>query len=132
MSLVKIRMNTWDRCCNRVTKFKRGVAPREGFIELCKNTKAVILKTGSTKWKNWDTTISRKNDESYINDRKKLYAGLCFSSKKEAENFMLKHKKELDTLASQNPLFDHWSIMNIIKRFEPAEKVIYGQDIKED
>lgn len=132
MALVKIRMNTWDRRGNRNTKFKRGVAPREGFIEMAKDTKKVVLKPGSTKWKNWDTTISRKNDISYINDRKKMYSGLCFSSKKEAETFMIKHKAELDRLASENPLFDHWSVMNIIGRFKPENTTVYGKDIFED
>ena len=132
MTLVKIRMNTWDRRGNKSTKFKRGIAPREGFIEMCNDTKKVILKPGSTKWKNWDTTISRKNDTSYINDRKSLYSGLCFSNKKEAESFMVKHKKELDQLAAENPLFDHWSIMNVIKRFQPEKTIIYGKDISEE
>ena len=132
MGLVKIRMNTWDRCGNRSTKFKRGIAPREGFIELNNDTKQVTLKPGSTKWKPWDTAISRKNDISYINDKKDLYSGLCFNSKKQAQQFMNKHKNELDKIASENPLFDHWSIMNVIKRFEPNEKVMYGKDITED
>ena len=41
MTLVKIRMNTWNRRGNRDTKFKRGLAPREGFIEMSKDTKQV-------------------------------------------------------------------------------------------
>lgn len=131
MGVVKIRLNTWQRCGNRNTKFKRGIAPREGFVELCPETKTVFLKNGDYKCKPWDTEISRKEDMSYINTRKELYSGLCFSSKKEAQDFMVKHKTELDKLASQNPLFDHWSIMNVIKRFEPKDKIIYGKDIKE-
>lgn len=131
MGVVKIRLNTWQRCGNRNTKFKRGIAPREGFVELCPETKTVFLKNGDYKCKPWDTEISRKEDISYINTRKELYSGLCFSSKKEAQDFMIKHKTELDKLASQNPLFDHWSIMNVIKRFEPKDKIIYGKDIKE-
>ena len=132
MALVKIRMNTWNRCGNRVTKFKRGLAPRESFIELNKDTKQVTLKLGSTKWKGWDTTISRYNDPSYIQDRKNMYSGLCFKNRKEAQSFMQRHKTELDKLAATNPLFDHWSVMNVIKRFEPTSAVIYGKDIKED
>lgn len=132
MALVKIRMNTWNRCGNRETKFKRGLAPREGFVEMNRDTKQVTLKAGSTKWKGWDTTISRHQDTSYIQDRKKLYSGLCFANKKEAETFMQRHKSDLDKLAATNPLFDHWSVMNVIKRFEPASAIIYGKDIKED
>ena len=132
MALVKIRMNTWNRCGNRETKFKRGLAPREGFVEMNRDTKQVTLKAGSTKWKGWDTTISRHQDASYIQDRKKLYSGLCFTNKKEAESFMQRHKADLDKLAATNPLFDHWSVMNVIKRFEPTTAVVYGKDIKED
>lgn len=131
MALVKIRLNTWQRCGNRETKFKRCVAPREGFVEINPITKKVSLKQGSTKWKPWDTSISRHKDTSYIENKKELYSGLCFENKKQALNFMEKHKQELDVLASQNPLFDHWSVINIIKRFEPAKKIIYGKDIKE-
>ena len=132
MTLVKIRMNTWNRKGNRDTKFKRGLAPREGFIEMSKDTKQVSLKAGSTKWKGWDTSIPRNQDVSYIQDRKKLYSGLCFSNKKDAESFMKRHKSELDKLATANPLFDHWSVMNVIKRFEPTTAIVYGKDIKED
>jgi hypothetical protein len=132
MALVKIRMNTWDRGGNRCTKFKRGLAPREGFVEMCNDTKKVILKPGSTKWKGWDITISRKSDNSYIADRKKLYSGLCFKNKTDAQHFMEKHKTELASIAASNPLFDHWSVMNVIKRFEPTDVKIYGKDIKED
>ena len=45
---------------------------------------------------------------------------------------MKRHKSELDKLAAANPLFDHWSVMNVIKRFEPTAAIIYGKDIKED
>lgn len=131
MSVVKIRMNTWQRCGNRETKFKRNIAPREGFIEMSSDKK-VSLKPGNTKWKPWDITISRKNDAAYIKDRKDLYSGLCFENRKQAENFMVKHKAELDKLASENPLFDHWSVIPIIKRFDPPKKIMYGKDIKED
>lgn len=132
MALVKIRMNTWDRKGTRSTKFKRNIAPREGFVEFDNTSKRVVLKNGSNKWKNWDTTISRKTDDSYITDRKNLYSGLCFTNRKDAENFMQKHKSELDKLAASNPLFDHWSVMNIINRFTPEHTVIYGKDITED
>lgn len=132
MALVKIRMNTWNRCGTRDTKFKRGLAPREGFVEMSKDSKQITLKSGSTKWKSWDTSISRHKDISYIQDRKKLYSGLCFSNRQEAESFMQKHKTDLEKLAASNPLFDHWSVMNVIKRFEPTNMVVYGKDIKED
>ena len=113
-------------------KFKRNIAAREGFVELCPETKTVFVKEGEKKWKPWDTEVSRREDNSYIDGRKELYSGLCFTNKKEAQAFMNRHKKELDALASQNPLFDHWSIMTVIKRFEPHTKVVYGKDIKED
>jgi len=132
MSVVKIRLNTWARRSNREVKFKRGIAPREGFVEYCKDTKKVVLKEGDKKWKPWDTGISRSKDTSYINSRKELYSGLCFENKKQAEEFKKKHKKELDAIAAANPLFSHWSIMNVIKRFEPTTKTVYGKDIKED
>ena len=131
MAYVKICMRTWSRLSNRETKFKRGVAPRESFIEMNAN-KEVVLKPGSTKWKAWDTSISRTTDTLYISDKKKMYEGLCFKNRKDAESFMSKHKSELDKFAASNPLFDHWSIMNVIKRFEPDKKVLYGKDIIED
>jgi hypothetical protein len=132
MAYVKICMRTWrSQLGNRETKFKRGIAPREGFIDF-NDTKQVVLKPGSMKWKAWDTSISRSKDVSYIADKKKLYEGLCFKNKKEAESFMSKHKQELDKIAANNPLFDHWSVMNIIKRFEPDKTVLYGKDIIED
>ena len=131
MGVVKIRMNTWNRGSQRLTKFKRNVGVREGFIEMCIDSKKLSLKEGSKKWKNWDTSISRKTDSSYINDRKSLYSGLCFENRNDAEKFMKKHKTELREIASKHPLFDSWQIMNVIKRFEPENKVIYGKDIKE-
>ena len=131
MAYVKICMRTWNRLSNRETKFKRGIAPRESFVDF-NNAKQVILKPGSTKWKSWDTSIPRSKDISYISDKKKLYSGLCFENKKDAENFMTKHKVELDSLAKTNPLFDHWSVMNVIKRFEPDNAIVYGKDITED
>ena len=132
MGTVKIKMNTWDRRGNRETKFKRNVAPREAFIEFCDKTKKVTVKNGETKWKPWDTTISRKTDTSYIESRKEIYSGLCFKNIKDALAFMKKQEAEMKELAAQNPLFDHWSVMNVIKRFEPNKKVIYGVDVKED
>lgn len=131
MALIKIRLNTWTRNVATPLKFKRRVAPREGYIDMHPGTKEVQLRQGSHKWKPWDTGISRKTDASYINDRKDMYSGLCFKSRKDAKKFMEKHKTELDEIAAQNPLFDHWSIMNIIGRFEPDNKLIYGVDIKE-
>jgi hypothetical protein len=131
MAYVKICMRTWSRLSNRETKFKRGIAPRESFIEM-NDKKEVVLKPGSTKWKAWDTSISRSKDTSYILDKKELYSGLCFKNKKDAESFILKHKSELDKLAKNNPLFDHWSVMNVIKRFEPNKVIMYGKDVIED
>ena len=132
MGIVKIKLNTWDRRGNRETKFKRNIAPREGFIEFNNKTKQVTIKNGETKWKPWDVTTSRRTDKSYINSRKEIYSGLCFKNRKDALAFMEKHKIELNNIASQNPLFSHWSVMNVIKRFEPNTKIVYGEDIKED
>ena len=132
MSFIKIKLNTWNKNINSTEKFKRGIASREGFIEYDLKNKNIILKDGSKKWKPWDVTISRRNDRSYISSRKDLYSGLCFINKQAAEQFMLLHKKELDQIAASHPLFDHWSTMMVIKRFEPKEKLIYGKDITED
>lgn len=132
MGVVKIRLNTWQRCGNCDTKFKRGIAPREGFVDVCPETNTVFVKNGEYKCKPWDTEVSRKTDKEYISNRKEFYSGLCFESKEDAQSFMNKHKAELDKLAAENPLFDHWSIMNVIERFEPNRKLVYGKDIKDE
>lgn len=132
MGTVKIKLHTWQRCGNRETKFSRGTAAREAFVEYDIVNKKVTLKEGSKKWKPWDTAIPRGQDKCYINERKEIYSGLCFENKRDAQAFMEKHKTELDAFAKANPLFDHWSIMNVISRFEPKTKKIYGKDIKED
>jgi len=132
MGIVKIKLHTWQRCGNRETKFKRGTAAREAFVEYDTATNQVTLKEGSKKWKPWDTSLPRGKDIGYINERKELYSGLCFESKKDAVKFMQKHHAELEGFAKANPLFDHWSVMNVIKRFEPKNKKVYGKDIKED
>lgn len=132
MGTVKIKLHTWNRCGNRDTKFKRGVAAREAYVDYDAVNKKVVLKEGSKKWKPWDTAVARGKDQGYIQDRKEMYSGFCFNSKKDAQAFMEKHKAELDNLAKSNPLFDHWSIMNVIKRFEPTSKKVYGKDVTED
>ena len=132
MGVVKIKLNTWNRRGNRDTKFKRGVAPREGFVDIDIKTNAINLKPGSFKWKAWDTSISRYKDKDYINTKKALYNGLCFESRAQAKAFMQKHEAELNKIANSNPLFDHWSVMYVNKRFDPTNKLIYGKDIKED
>lgn len=131
MGVVKIKLNTWNRRGNRDTKFKRGIAPREGFVEIDPKTKKIHIKSGSMKWKTWDTSISRYNDSEYINNKKELFSGLCFENREQAKIFMTEHEPELDQLAKSNPLFDHWSIMYVNKRFEPTCKMMYGKDIKE-
>lgn len=131
MGTVKIKLHTWQRCGNRDTKFKRGVAAREAYVDYDTINNKVILKEGSKKWKPWDTAIARSKDTCYIQDRKEMYSGFCFDSKKDALTFIEKHKTELDALAKSNPLFDHWSVMNVIKRFEPTNKKVYGKDIKD-
>lgn len=132
MGTVKIKMQTWQRRGNRDTKFKRGLAAREAFVEYDQATKTVTLKEGSKKWKPWDTAMPRSKDNAYINERKEMYSGLCFNTRKEALAFMDKHRAELDGFAKANPLFNKWSVMNVFKRFEPKTKAIYGKDIKED
>lgn len=131
MGLVKIKLDTWQRLGKRKTRYKRSLVPREGFIELCPHTKKVILKEGEKKWKPWDTSVSRKTDIEYINRRKELYSGLCFENKEQAFDFIEKHRTELNEIAKNNPLFDHWSVINVIKRFKPTHTIIYGKDIKE-
>ena len=61
-----------------------------------------------------------------------MHSGLCFENKNDALAFMKKHESELNDFAKSNPLFTHWSVMNVIKRFEPTKKIVYGKDIKED
>lgn len=132
MGTVKIRLHTWQRCGNRETKFKRNTAAREAYVEYDLAAKKVTLKEGSKKWKPWDTAVPRGKDLAYINERKELYSGLCFESKKDAKAFMEKHKAELDSFAKSNPLFDHWSIMSVMNKFQPKNKLVYGKDVKED
>jgi len=132
MGTIKIKLNTWNRKANRDTKFKRNVASREGYVDICPKTNVIFIKEGSKKWKPYDIGLSRKKDKSYIEERKELYSGLCFETKKDANSFILKHKKELDNLAKANPLFCNYSIMNVISRFEPKSKRVYGKDIKKE
>ena len=47
MGTVKIKLHTWNRCGNRDTKFKRGVAARDAYVEYEKKKKKVTLKEGS-------------------------------------------------------------------------------------
>lgn len=132
MGIVKIRLNTWSSKKVSDLKFKRNLAPRESFVELCPKTKKLVLKNGDKKCKPWDVTVSRKKDQDYINRRKELYSGLCFKNKSDAELFMKKHATELEALAKTNPLFDHWSIMNVIDRFKSDKNLIYGEDITDN
>lgn len=132
MGTVKIRMNTWSRCGNRETKFKRNIAARDGFIDYDKQSKKVIFKPTEWKWKAYDTSIPRRSDRDYIANKRESYSGLCFSSKSDAEYFMKKHKTELDAIAAENPLFDRWTVMNCISRFKPNHIELYGKDIIED
>jgi hypothetical protein len=128
MAVIKIRMHT-DQKSNDA-RYKRFVAPREGFIDIDSNNGSLCVKEGNYKCKPWDTSISRKNDPSYIDFKRKLHSGLCFESKKQAVDFMEKHKEKLNELAKTNPIFHHWSIMSVMKRFEPTSKLIYNKDTK--
>lgn len=132
MAFVKIKMNTWQKKSIRAVKFKRNIAAREGYIDYSEKDKKFILKETSFKCKPWDTSVSRKTDISYIQDKKDIYSGLCFKNRKDAETFMNLHKEDMDKLAAQNPLFTHWSIMNIIEKFTPKKVLLYGRDIIEN
>lgn len=132
MSTVKIRLHTWVKTKNIDKKFKRGIAAREAYVDYDVNTNKVTLKEGSKKCKPYDTGVSRTKDLEYINERKSLYSGLCFETRKDAFKFIEKHKDEIDSFAKANPLFTHWTVMHVLNKFEPKSKLIYGKDIKED
>lgn len=131
MGTVKIKLHTWKKSENIENKFRRGVAAREAFVDYDLATKKLVLKEGSKKCKPYDTGISRSKDLGYINERKEMYSGLCFNNRQDALVFMQKHKTELDDFAKANPMFTHWSVMNVINRFKPNSKLVYGKDIKE-
>lgn len=124
--ILKIRMHTDQQSVN--AKYKRSIAPREGFLDIDENTNEITIKQGQYKCKPWDTEISRRKDHSYIQYKKQLNSGLCFRSKKQAEIFMEKHQSSIDNLAKSNPIFHHWSICPISKRFEPIKKRFYLGD----
>lgn len=125
MKTIKIKLSTTS---NENTKYKRNIAPREAFIDLDFTTKSIYLKHGSYKWKPFDTGISRKKDKSYIQSKKQLYSGLCFTTQREAKEFMMKHEKELNQIASSYPTFNRWTLMNVAKKFNPYKKIIYGKN----
>ena len=125
MRTIKIKLSTLS---NKETRYKRNIAPREAFIDLDLKTKTVCLKHGSYKWKPFDTTISRKEDHSYIQSKKQLYSGLCFTTQKQAKQFMSNHQAELNKIAAQYPTFNRWTLMNVAEKFEPIKKLRYGKD----
>ena len=124
MKTIKIKLSTTN---NENTKYKRNIAPREAFIDLDLKTNSICLKYGSYKWKPFDTTISRKEDKSYIDSKKQLYSGLCFTTQRQAKQFMKKHKRELTKIASTYPTFNRWTLMNVADKFNPYKKTIYGE-----
>lgn len=128
MKTIKIKLST---ASSEKTKYKRNIAPREAFIDLDFNTKSVYLKHGSYKWKPFDTGISRKKDKSYIQSKKQLYSGLCFTTQQQAKQFMKNHEQELNQIASTYPTFDRWTLMNVAKKFNPYKKIIYGKNYRE-
>ena len=130
MATVKIRMNTWPNGSKRSVKFKRGLAPRNGYIDYDFDTKSYYFKAGDKKWKPYDTSISRKSDQAYIIEKKKLNDGLCFETKKAAKQWLIDNKEIADKIASENPLFVNWSVMNVSRKFAPNHRIIYGKDIK--
>lgn len=130
MATVKIRMNTWANGLDRSIKFKRGLAPRNGFIDYNPETKNYFFKAGDMKWKPYDTSISRKQDSSYIAEKKKFNEGLCFESQKAAKQWLVDHKDIADKMASENPLFVNWSVMNVSKKFAPEKnRIVYEKDV---
>lgn len=66
MKTIKIKLSTIG---TKETRYKRNIAPREAFVDLDLTTKSVCLRHGSYKWKPFDTTISRKEDHSYIQSK---------------------------------------------------------------
>lgn len=130
MATVKIRMNTWQNGSTKSTKFKRGLAPRTGYIDYDTAKKSYYFKAGDMKWKPYDTSISRKVDKSYIAEKKKFNEGLCFESKKAAKQWLIDNKDVADKLASENPLFYRWSVMNVASKFAPeGNRLVYEKDI---
>lgn len=127
MAVIKIHMHTNPKA--KDAKYKRFLAPREAFVDYDTSTNQITMKYGEFKCKPWDTAISRKEDQSYINNKKELYSGLCFNTKNEAKEFMKQHQKELKAFAKQNPIFHHWSIMSVMSKFEPVNKLRWGTDI---
>lgn len=125
MKTIKIKLSTTN---DENTRYKRNIAPREAFVDLDLKTKTVCLKHGSYKWKPFDTTISRKKDPSYIQGKKQLYSGLCFTTQRQAKEFMANHKKELDQIALNYPTFNRWTLMNVAEKFNPNKKITYGKD----
>lgn len=125
MKTIKIKLSTIG---TKETRYKRNIAPREAFVDLDFNTKLVYLKHGSYKWKPFDTSISRKNDKSYIQSKKQLYSGLCFRTQKEAKEFMKNHERELQKIAAEYPTFNKWTLMNVAEKFKPYKKIIYGKN----
>ena len=125
MKTIKIKLSTIN---NENTRYKRNIAPREAFVDLDSKTKAIYLKYGSYKWKPFDTTISRKKDISYIQSKKQLYSGLCFTTQRQAKEFMKNHEQELDQIASNYPTFNRWTLINVAEKFNPNNKLMYGKD----
>lgn len=125
MKTIKIKLSTMS---NKSTRYKRNLTPREAFIDLDIDSNSLRLKHGGYKWKPFDTTISRKEDHSYIDSKKKLYSGLCFETQREAKEFMQKHEKELNSIAKEYPTFDRWKLVNVAEKFNPYSKIMYGKD----
>ena len=128
MKTIKIKLSTIG---TKETRYKRNIAPREAFVDLDLTTKSVCLRHGSYKWKPFDTTISRKEDHSYIQSKKQLYSGLCFYTQRQAKEFMKNHAKELKKIESEYPTFDRWKLVNVAEKFKRYKTIMYGKDYKE-
>ena len=128
MKTIKIKLSTIG---TKETRYKRNIAPREAFVDLDLTTKSLCLRHGSDKLKPFDTTISRKEDHSYIQSKKQLYSGLCFYTQRQAKEFMKNHAKELKKIESEYPTFDRWKLVNVAEKFKPYKTIMYGKDYKE-
>lgn len=95
-------------------KYQRNVKYREAYIDMDQNGN-ICERHDSAKWK-----CGSCKDINTIKDRIKLMEGLVFNSKEDANKFILKNKAQLDAIAKENPSFECFKPIKIIKRFQPA------------
>lgn len=116
MSTYKIRLITAP---TQDTFYRRLDVPRESYVEINKSNR-VFLKHGNKKWK----TYISSNDKSYLDEKKKMIAGLVFDSRIKAQNFIKTHKKVLLRLAKSNPTYKKFEIFTVSKKFMPEENAL--------